>query len=464
MSSASGSLPGSPLPEAGNDPSDPNQPQYDFKDPPTPPVADPTMDMDDVSDNESVLSDIDEAQFEDFRPDLIEIDERPEIAVDEDNVKLLGRHKRKRTDAEDGDFDIDAGKKKKKEGKREKPKKNRKKADDSDEGFSGGEEMQGKRVRKRKEAGEGGTGEKKERARTVRKATPEDEDMLSPEERRKRALDRAMDAALKNPNRRRRKIDGIDLNSQLDEEIASLRTRMAEAAEADVKAREADPPRPAMHKLKLLPEVSSLLNRNGREIENAIVDPENNLLESVRFFLEPLNDGSLPAYNIQRELFSALAKLPVGKESLISSGIGKVVLFYTKSKKPELGIKRQAERLLGEWTLPILKRSDDYRKRVLQTAEYDPSRAPMRKGQGGTQQMSQAEIAAKEREKALAPPVKNPNRARMETNYTSYSIVPRSSQAVGGGQFSRPMGASGEDAFRRMKARQLQAQGKGPRR
>ena len=125
-----------------------------------------------------------------------------------------------------------------------------------------------------------------------------------------------------------------DLNIAADEEIASLRARMADAAELDVQARSADPPRPAMHKLKLLPEVTALLSRNGRDVENAIVDPENNLLESVRFFLEPLNDGSLPAYNIQRELFAALAKLPIGKEALISSGIGKVVLFYTKSKKP----------------------------------------------------------------------------------------------------------------------------------
>ena len=252
-----------------------------------------------------------------------------------------------------------------------------------------------------------------------------------------------------------------------DEEIASLRQRMADAAERDVQARSADPPRPAMHKLRLLPEVVALLNRNGREIENAIVDPENNLLESVRFFLEPLNDGSLPAYNIQRELFACLAKLPIGKEALVSSGIGKVVLFYTKSKKPEMGIKRQAERLLGEWTRPILKRSDDYRKRVLEEIEYDPTKLPHRpstqaNGLPGSQ-IGIGETAAQIRERALAPPVRNANRARVETGVTSYSIVPKSSN-VGGGVYARPMGASGEDAFRRMKARQMAALGKGPKR
>ena len=73
-------------------------------------------------------------------------------------------------------------------------------------------------------------------------------------------------------------------------------------------------------------------------------------------------------------------------------------------------------------------------------------------------QSQATETAQQVRERALAPPVKANARARVETSVKSYSIVPRS-QGVGGGQFARPLGASGEDAFRRMKARQL-AQGK----
>lgn len=127
--------------------------------------------------------------------------------------------------------------------------------------------------------------------------------------------------------------------------------------------------KPAIHKLKMLPEVVALLNRNT--IQHSIVDPDTNFLQSVKFFLEPLNDGSLPAYNIQRDLFGALTRLPIEKEALLSSGIGKVVLYYTKSKRPEIGIKRTAERLLGEWSRPILKRSDDYKKRKIMTKEFD---------------------------------------------------------------------------------------------
>ncbi|KAK4691423.1 transcription factor SPN1, partial [Lecanoromycetidae sp. Uapishka_2] len=449
------SLPASPLspmPEDSHALDTFNKDQGNIPDPASAPAHKASADMDDLSDNDSILSDVDEAQFEDFDPNQMTIEERP-IAVDEDTVKMLGRHKRKRNTEVDGEVP----KKKKKEGKREKTKKPRKKKDSDDDDFSGGLELEGKRVRKKKAFTEGGEKVRKEKPTKVRNATPENEEELDPEERRRRALDRAMDAALKNPTKKRRKAGEIDLSTMIDEEISSLRIRMAEAAENDVRARQSNPPKPAMHKLKLLPEVTALLNRNSRDVENAIVDPETNLLESVRFFLEPLSDGSLPAYNIQRELFAALAKLPIEKDSLFASGIGKVVLFYTKTKKAEIGIKRSAERLLGEWSRPILKRSDDYRKRALPSAEYDPLSRPK-----ASQGMSAADAAAVARERALAPQ-KLANRARVEVDRKTYSIVPRSGQ-VAGGMFARPLGASGEDAFRRMKARQAAAAGKGPRR
>lgn len=154
-----------------------------------------------------------------------------------------------------------------------------------------------------------------------------------------------------------------------DAEIEDMRKRMTHAAQMDAISREQG--QPAMHKLKLLPEVIMLLNRN--QYMNSLVDPEINLLEAVRFFLEPLNDGSMPAYNIQRDLMTALTKLPINKDALIASGIGKVVVFYTKSKRTERRIKDMAEKLLAEWTRPILQRSDDYSKRVYQQADFDPT-------------------------------------------------------------------------------------------
>ncbi len=182
MSDISNSPPASSLSEAGHDPGDPNQPDEDLQDSPAAPIGDPTADMDDLSDNDSILSDVDEAQFEDFDPANVAIEDRPAIAVDEDNVRLIGRHKRKR----DGEVaDGEGGKKKKKEGKREKPKKLRKKKpDDSDDDFSGGQEVEGKRKRKVKPVAEGPGGERRKEKVRVREKTPENEDNLDPEERK----------------------------------------------------------------------------------------------------------------------------------------------------------------------------------------------------------------------------------------------------------------------------------------
>ena len=280
---------------------------------------------------------------------------------------------------------------------------------------------------------------------------------------RRRELDRKMDAALKNPNRSRRRknegivsLDGIgiycitndiqDVANNLDEEAKNLYQAMQAAAESDNNARiNRDNPQPAIHKLKLLPDVVAFLNRNGNEMENAIAD--NNVLEGVRFFLEPLGDASLPAYNIQRELFAILSRLPISKDTLISSGLGKVVIFYTKSKKVQPEINRQADRLLAEWTRPILKRSDNYRNRALETRAYDPATIQQK---SKASRIAIAETPEERRRRELALP-RYQNRARVDNTQRSYSIVPMSSTPIGQGAGRQAGG--GDDAFKRLKAR-----------
>ncbi|KAF2199455.1 hypothetical protein GQ43DRAFT_420259 [Delitschia confertaspora ATCC 74209] len=425
------------LPEAGNDPDDPLRPEIDEENStPRPPLADPNMDMEvtdwkpdveaeqhedeGLSSDESDLSEVDEGQFADFNPEEIAIEERPPQMIDETNVSLIGVHKRQRTEGEEGE----RKKKKKKDSRREKPKRGRRGVDEEE---ADGEDAGGRKSRKRKEG-------------RVRGATPDEneEENLTPEERRKRALDRAMDNMMKSTTTRRRRKDGIDLEQMADQEIEDLRKRMAEAAEADNEGRQRG--EPASHKLKLLPEVVALLNKNT--LKESIVDPEINLLEAVRFFLEPLSDGSLPAYDIQKELFAALAKLPINKETLVASGIGKVIWFYTKSKVPEVGIKRQAERLFMDWTRPILRRTDDYRKKEFQQADFDQSKLPVRSHQPVTSQ-------AVARAKALEAP-RNWQRARMEAGPTTYTIVPKSN--VVAEEPARRTGG-GDDIFKRLKAK-----------
>ncbi|KAL9059223.1 MAG: hypothetical protein Q9162_001260 [Coniocarpon cinnabarinum] len=442
----------SPPPEEGHDPDDPTRPEVEEEDAaPTPPLGDPYLDTEvaeadedqpdateqpaeeampppqEDDDDESDLSEIDEAQFENFDPNALTIEERP-ADLDQDNVNAIGKFKRKRSEGEEGD-------KPKKKKRRDRPKKKKR---DHDDGFSGGEEIQGKRRRK---PISGVDGEKRERPRQ-RAKSPDADENLTPQERARKELDRKMDESLKNPNRRRGRATGIDLEALNDDLIDNMRRRMAAAAEGDIEARKNG--EPAGRKLKMLPEVVSLLNRNN--LRDALVDPENNMMEGVRFFLEPLDDGSLPAFNIQREMFLSLQRLPINKDTLAASGIGKVVLFYTKSRKVEDTIKRQAEKLMGEWTRPILKRSDDFRKRQVEARAYDPRQLPRATGAETNAQRKAAERARK-----LATP--NPiNRARVDTFLPSYTVAPQNNVSNIRSQYTTQ---ASDLTFKRLKARQV---------
>lgn len=232
-----------------------------------------------------------------------------------------------------------------------------------------------------------------------------------------------MDEALKTYRPSRRKA-GLDLESMADAEIEGMRQKMAKACELDAEARAKG--EVATHKLKILPDVVELMNRNT--IQAQIVDPDINLLEAVRFMLEPADvDGALPNYRIQKELFGVLSRLHISKEALVASGIGKVVLFYTKSIQPQLEIKRQAERLVGEWMRVVLNKPKTMTTKAVATATYDPLAAQASQRNSGSQGLSQAEkaaIAAEKRRKILAQPSAT-NRARVEgTGVGTYTIAP----------------------------------------
>ncbi|KAL2758315.1 hypothetical protein ACRALDRAFT_2040534 [Sodiomyces alcalophilus JCM 7366] len=390
-------------------------------------IAEPA---DDLSDQESdVLSEIDENQFEDYDPETADIEDRP-VAVDEDVAKTLKAARRKRPEGETV--------RKPKEGRREK----KRQREEEEAPIEDGDFEEGRSSQRRRRTGE-------PRARSQRKSPePEEEENLTPDERRRRALERALDAAFKKPVKRRKRKNEEDLEDEIDEYIADLKVRMENACQDDAASHEAG--RPATHKLKLLPEVVALLNRTS--VQHAVLDPENNVLQNVKFFLEPLNDGTMPAYNVQRDLLTALLALPIEKETLMSSGIGKVILFYTRSKRPELGIKRMAERLLGQWSRPLLNRTDDYRKRRIETREFDYEAHQASQRQGSAYTLTERpslSIREAERERILANNANN-KRARPAGLPMSYTVAPVSTFNPSNAPDHRPIGAAGAEAFRKM--------------
>lgn len=136
-------------------------------------------------------------------------------------------------------------------------------------------------------------------------------------------LEEKLDRILKKPKVRRTRRDEDDLEQYLDEKILRLKDEMNIAAQLDIdtlnkRIETGDTSLIAMQKVKLLPKVVSVLSKAN--LADTILD--NNLLQSVRIWLEPLPDGSLPSFEIQKSLFAALNDLPVKTEHLKESGLG----------------------------------------------------------------------------------------------------------------------------------------------
>lgn len=131
----------------------------------------------------------------------------------------------------------------------------------------------------------------------------------------------------------------------------------------------------AISKLILLPKVLKILNRV--DLHDSLL--ENNILLAIRFWLDPLPDGSLPSYEIQKNLIIILKdfNLPAKNQNgnftkyLKESGIGKLLIFYKKSKKVEFSLKKKVEQLLSDWSRPIIQASDNYKHKKIIKKNYD---------------------------------------------------------------------------------------------
>ena len=185
-------------------------------------------------------------------------------------------------------------------------------------------------------------------------------------------LEEKLDRLLKKPKVRRSRKDEDDLEQYMDEQILRLKDEMNIAAQMDIdtinkRIETGDKSLIAIQKVKLLPKVESVLSKAN--LADTILD--NNLLQSVRIWLEPLPDGSLPSFEIQKVLFTAINNLPIKTEHLKESGLGRTMIFYTKSKRVEPQLARLAEKLIAEWTRPIIGASDNYRDKRIMQLEFD---------------------------------------------------------------------------------------------
>ncbi|CUM64663.1 uncharacterized protein PRCAT00002272001 [Priceomyces carsonii] len=235
----------------------------------------------------------------------------------------------------------------------------------------------------------------------------------TPDERRRRLLEERMELAMKSKTTRRRRADEDDLERMQDDKIDDLKDKMIKAANLDVEKNSQG--QIATEKLKLLKEVTDVLSKADLAI--SILD--NNLLEAVRLWLEPLPDASMPAYQVQKELIYSLTSLPIKTDHLVASGIGKVLVFYQRSKRTEPNLKKIVDRLIGDWTRPILNKSDSYKDRTIQFHEYNKRRFTNKLSSARRHKPKEAktlyEESAERRNRAAIPSART----------TAYKIAPK---------------------------------------
>lgn len=258
---------------------------------------------------------------------------------------------------------------------------------------------------------------------------------LPPEQASKIRLDMQIEAILKSKkgNRQRKKRNNDEvLDSFADDEVARLREAMNNAAEEDIKSNQEK--QPATAKLKLLSEAMETLRKSA--LAQSMID--NNLLDAVRRWLEPLPDKSLPTLTIQRELFNVIRKMEFIDSSVLKeSGLGRIVLFYTKCRRVTPDITRIADELVSTWSRPIIKRSASYRDRVIPTADQGAGAGDMRAGEKLGAILARAKEAEKTRVRKNA--VMIPQR-----ELGNYTVAPKAM-----GSMSRTHASVDEDVMRR---------------
>ncbi|KAK1320329.1 hypothetical protein QJS10_CPA03g01585 [Acorus calamus] len=128
--------------------------------------------------------------------------------------------------------------------------------------------------------------------------------------------------------------------------------------------------KPAINKLKKLPMLTDVLSK--KQLHHEFLD--HGVLTLLKNWLEPLPDGSLPNINIREAILKILTDYD-RREQLKKSGLGKVVVFLSRSDEETTSNRKLAKELVDKWSRPIFNKST----RFEDMRTYDDERTPFRR-------------------------------------------------------------------------------------
>jgi len=226
------------------------------------------------------------------------------------------------------------------------------------------------------------------------RSASEDEDQLSDEGARHPLT--AFDRTMRQIQSRRQRKQITNRESERDAE--RILEKMRSAYDADlIMARLG---RPALAKLRLLPEVDTELRR--KEIRTTLI--RRGLFEVLRRWLDPLPNGALPSIDVRSTLMDILltfqtrvsdsedeleeeetatelqrssarrAGTRAWERALLNSGLGRCIHYY-KLYDPDPACQLKAERLVMRWAAAVLHSDTNYRNALHKRYEMVPARS-----------------------------------------------------------------------------------------
>ncbi|XP_022878553.1 protein IWS1 homolog 1-like [Olea europaea var. sylvestris] len=117
--------------------------------------------------------------------------------------------------------------------------------------------------------------------------------------------------------------------------------------------------KPAINKLRKLPLLTDVLSK--KHLQQEFLD--HGVLTLLKNWLEPLPDGSLPNINVRAAVLKILTDFPIDldqfdrREQLKKSGLGKVIMFLSKSDEETTANRKLAKDLVDKWSRPIFNKS-----------------------------------------------------------------------------------------------------------
>lgn len=151
--------------------------------------------------------------------------------------------------------------------------------------------------------------------------------------------------------------------------------------------------RPALEKIKFVDHALHMLRK--MQFQPMLLDFD--LLTIVKKWIQPLEDGTLPNVGLRTKMLEMVSRMPVFKEHLKRSGLGKIVMLLMKHPQETNENKELCRSLVERWSRAVFNKTLDFSKLAELEAEKAENELYRRRERARKQKKSKIKARAAER-------------------------------------------------------------------